>query len=85
MIKRMIKPWDAAPSATPCHNDYCGAGTRYSIWRCLADRRDSEQRAPNCKPADNRPLGAGVCRRGGSGRVGRPALRSGRAACCPVE
>jgi hypothetical protein len=34
MIKRMIKPWDAAPSATPCHNDYCGAGTRYSIWRC---------------------------------------------------
>jgi hypothetical protein len=62
---------------TPCHNDYCGAGTRYSIWRCLADRRDSEQRAPDCKPADNRPLGAGVCRRGGSGRVGRPALRSG--------
>jgi hypothetical protein len=50
------QPDDQAPRrgvlGHPYHGDRCGARTRYFIWRCLADRRDSEQRAPDYKPAD---------------------------------
>jgi hypothetical protein len=46
MIYGMIKPCDAVPSGHPDHGDYCGAGTRYSIWRRLADCHGSEQKAP---------------------------------------
>jgi hypothetical protein len=73
MIKRMIKPRGAESSVTQTTAVTGGASTRYFVWRRLADRRDSEQRAPDYKPADNRPLGAGVGRRGRSGRVDRPA------------
>jgi hypothetical protein len=64
MIKRMIKPCDAA-SSPPDLGDHCGAGTRYSIWWQLADWHAELPRSrvarSGYKAAAHRPRRAGGC------------------------
>ena len=72
MIKRMIKPRDAESSVT---QTTAVTGERApdissgDAWRTAATPSSGHR---IYKPAGSRPLGAGVCRRGRSGRVGRP-------------